>query len=518
MRGMRGIISKLSVAGRFNIISLIILVAGMLGIGSWVQRQIGEGIIHGTGHTTSLYVGSFVVPALQGLASGSPLSSEQVAALDAYFQAPALREQIPAFKIWGPDGVVLYATDPGVIGRRYPIEERLARAWRGETSTRISNLEAGGNIAERPLAKNLLETYSPLYVGDATQVAAVVVFYQQVDQLRQEIAAAQTWSWVLVAGAMAIIYLLLRGFVQRASNTIVAQQTLLSADVVRLQELLAQNQELSDHLRRASEGVATITERFLRRLSAELHDGPAQDLSLALLYFDLANGASTAAASTAAASTVAASTVAASTAAASTAAASTAAASTVAPAGGSIPSPEARTHVLVQQALQRALSELRAIATGLGIPELEHLSLSAAIERAVGSHEQRTGMSVRLSMGDLPGATAESIKLTSYRLIQESLTNAYRHAGGRGQAVDVQVEGGDLILSISDEGPGFDTTRAIDDSKHLGISGMRERVQAEGGSYRLESAPDRGTHIVACLPLKTEEEVHGGEDSHPDRG
>ena len=493
MRGMRGIISKLSVAGRFNIISLIILVAGMLGIGSWVQRQIGEGIIHGTGHTTAMYVGSLVAPALQGLASGSPLSSERVAALDAYFQAPALREQIPDFKICGPDGVVLYATDPGVIGRRYPIEERLARAWRGETSTRISNLEAGGNIAERPLAKNLLETYSPLYVGDATQVAAVVVFYQQVDQLRQEIAAAQTWSWVLVAGAMAIIYLLLRGFVQRASNTIVAQQTVMSADVVRLQELLAQNQELSERLQRASEGVATITERFLRRLSAELHDGPAQDLSVALLYFDSANGASTAAASTAAASTVA-------------------------PAGGSIPSPEARAHVLVRQALQRALNELRAISSGLGIPELEHLSLSATIERVVRSHEQRTGTSVRLSMGDLPGDTAESLKLTSYRLVQEALANAYRHAGGRGQAVDVQVGGGDLILSVSDEGPGFDTSQIIDGSKHLGIAGMRERLRAEGGSFELESAPGRGTRIVACLPLKTEVEVRGGQDPRPDSG
>ena len=503
MRGMRGIISKLSVAGRFNIISLIILVAGMLGIGSWVQRQIGEGIIHGTGHTTAMYVGSLVAPALQGLASGSPLSSERVAALDAYFQAPALREQIPDFKICGPDGVVLYATDPSVIGRRYPIEERLARAWRGETSTRISNLEAGGNIAERPLAKNLLETYSPLYVGDTTQVAAVVVFYQQVDQLHQEIAAAQTWSWVLVAGAMAIIYLLLRGFVQRASNTIVAQQTVLSADVVRLQELLAQNQELSERLQRASEGVATITERFLRRLSAELHDGPAQDLSLALLYFDSANGASTAAASTVAAST---------------AAASTAAASTVAPAGGSIPSPEARAHVLVRQALQRALNELRAISSGLGIPELEHLSLSATIERVVRSHEQRTGTSVRLSMGDLPGDTAESLKLTSYRLVQEALANAYRHAGGRGQAVDVQVGGGDLILSVSDEGPGFDTSQIIDGSKHLGIAGMRERLRAEGGSFELESAPGRGTRIVACLPLKTEVEVRGGQDPRPDSG
>jgi len=125
---------------------------------------------------------------------------------------------------------------------------------------------------------------------------------------------------------------------------------------------------------------------------------------------------------------------------------------------------------------------------------------------------------VRLSMGDLPGDTAESLKLTSYRLVQEALANAYRHAGGRGQAVDVQVGGGDLILSVSDEGPGFDTSQIIDGSKHLGIAGMRERLRAEGGSFELESAPGRGTRIVACLPLKTAVEVRGGQDPRPDSG
>jgi signal transduction histidine kinase len=82
----------------------------------------------------------------------------------------------------------------------------------------------------------------------------------------------------------------------------------------------------------------------------------------------------------------------------------------------------------------------------------------------------------------------------------------------------VQVGGGDLILSVSDEGPGFDSSQIIDGSKHLGIAGMRERLRAEGGSFELESAPGRGTRIVACLPLKTEVEVRGGQDPRPDSG
>jgi len=477
MSRVQGFLSGLSVAGRFKVISLVILVAGLIGIGSWMQRQIGEGIVHGTGHTTALYVGSLIAPALQGLTAGSPLSSERMATLDSYFQAPALREQIPSFKIWGPDGVVLYATDPGVIGRRYPVEDRLARAWRGETTAGISNLEAAENAAERPLAKNLLETYSPVYVGDATHVVAVAEFYQRVDELRQEIAVAQAWSWVLVAGAMLAIYLLLGGIVQRASDTILEQQVRLSDQVVRLQELLAQNQDLTERERRASERVVTISERFLRRISAELHDGPAQDLSLALLWFDAGDSASAAGASAAA------------------------------PAGSGLPAPQVRADALIRQALERALNEVRDISSGLGIPELYHLALSSAIERAVFAHEQRTGTSVRFCRGELPAEVADSTKLTSYRLIQESLANSFRHGGGRGQALDARVDGGVLILTLSDEGPGFDLTQVIDSTKHLGIAGMRERLQAEGGSFHIESAPGRGTQIVARLPLRTEAEV-----------
>ena len=475
MLRVQGLIRKkrLSLAGRFKVGSLTILVLCVLGIGSWVQREVGNGIISGTVQTTAPYLGGLLAPALQGHSKGSPLSSDAVAELDKHFRGTALNKTILALRIWGPDGLVLYDTNPSNVGRVFPMEERLARAWRGQTTGRISALKSAENVAERPVAKTMLETYTPVYQGGSTEVAAVAEFYQPVDALSRDMAIARMWTWVLVTAAMVIIYYLLIGFVERASNTIRVQQTVLSEQVVHLQELLAQNLESSERLQRSAERRTGIFEQFLRRLSADLHDGPAQDLSLALLWLDSADIENP----------------------------------VVSPDGSisSSAAPAQRALELVHSALHRALNELRALSSGLGIPQLDGLSLSATIERAVRADEERTGTTVRLSVGDLPEKVAESTKLIAYRLIQEGLSNTFRYAGGLGQAVDARADGCDLIISISDEGPGFDPT-VIDTTKHLGLSGMRERVQAVGGSFQIESAPGCGTRIVACFPCRTEEE------------
>src|SRR5690606_33486264 len=70
------------------------------------------------------------------------------------------------------------------------------------------------------------------------------------------------------------------------SNTVRNQQRTLADQVTRLTELLRQNDELNARVRGAAARTAALNERFLRRFSAELHDGPAQDISLALLRLD----------------------------------------------------------------------------------------------------------------------------------------------------------------------------------------------------------------------------------------
>ncbi|MGE5603733.1 MAG: sensor histidine kinase, partial [Nitrososphaerales archaeon] len=396
-------LGRLSLAQRFGLASLVILILGLAGIGFWVQREIEAGIIHGTASTTALYVESFVEPQLRELAQGRTISPEHLQTLANLLHDTPLGKQIVAFKLWGPNGFVLYDTDRTSIGKSFPVEPRLAQAWQGQTTSRISGLESDENASERPLADQLLETYSPVHASnsdrsDSGRVIAVAEFYQKVDVLQNDIAVAQRLSWFVVAAAMLVIYLLLSGFVRSASNTIQGQKSALTAQVAQLRELLVQNQKLSEQVQRSAARTTAINERFLRRIGAELHDGPAQDLGLALLRLDPGTGD-----------------------------------------GGSL-SEDANDGCTdnlapVRAAVSHALSEIRGISAGLALPELKHLTLPDSIRRATHGHERRTGSAVSVSLEALPEDAPLAVKITAYRVIQEALTNAFRHAGGAGQRV-----------------------------------------------------------------------------------
>jgi signal transduction histidine kinase len=107
---------------------------------------------------------------------------------------------------------------------------------------------------------------------------------------------------------------------------------------------------------------------------------------------------------------------------------------------------------------------------------------------------------VDLICTNLPAQAPPDCKLTLYRVLQESLTNAFRHAGGAGQAVRVSLDDGMLVAEIIDQGPGL---RPVSDGSddHMGISGMRERVECLGGEFVIDSSPGVGTRIRARIPL-----------------
>jgi signal transduction histidine kinase len=139
---------------------------------------------------------------------------------------------------------------------------------------------------------------------------------------------------------------------------------------------------------------------------------------------------------------------------------------------------------------------------------LDELGLAAAIENCVDHWRQRlprTHFSLTIR-GDLL-ALHESLTLTVYRLIQEGLTNIYKHAGAR--QVDILVERRDtdrtgtdeLVLTVTDDGRGMDPASH---TMGFGLSGMRERVEMAGGTFLLESAPGRGMSFSATLPADGE--------------
>jgi len=461
--------SRFSLAQRFMLTNLVVMVSGMLGIGWWVGQQIEAGVLHRTGATTALYVSGFVTPLLQELEQADTMTPEHTAALSNLLQDTALGRQIVAFKVWNNQGRVLYSSNPESIGQVFAIHEDLARAWRGEVTSEISDLTHEENILERQGASELLETYSPVFLQDSDRVIAVAEFYQKVDDLQAEIAGAQRSSWLIVGGATLLMYLLMAGYMQRASDTIGRQQRKLGNQVQQLTELLKQNASLHERVRRAAARTTALNERFLRRISAELHDGPAQYLGLVLLRLDDVIDRCT---------------------------------------GCAECRQSAEDLDEIQNALHTALDEVRSISAGMGLPQLNSLTLAATVARAVRTHEQRTGTMVSMDLAGLPDQEILPIKITIYRLIQEALNNAYRHAGGVGQRVQVRCTEGNLYVEVSDQGPGFNPPQTTEWGNHIGLAGMRERVESLGGLFQITSEPGCGTTVKVRLTLQTMEDDH----------
>ena len=123
-----------TLAQRFMLASLVILIVGMLGIGVWVGNEIKNGVIHRTGATTALYVDSFVAPLLQELGTTGTLSPQHNEQLSKLLQDSSMGQQIVTFRVWDPAGKVIYSTDKTALGKTFPVKEGLARAILGQVS------------------------------------------------------------------------------------------------------------------------------------------------------------------------------------------------------------------------------------------------------------------------------------------------------------------------------------------------------------------------------------------------
>ncbi len=453
---------SLNLAQKFNIICLLILLMSMLALGWWVGRSIRVSVINRTAATTSLYVENFIIQQLQELGDNEWLSDVRISEIERLLATTPLGEEIVDIKIWGPDGHLVYGEG---AGKTFPIKEELSEAWQGKVSSHISNLSDAENEAQREQYKRLIETYTPMRIEGSDQIIAVAEFYQLTNALDQEIFAAQWRSWLLVAGIILLMYLLLVGLVRRGSDTIEQQQKKLQDQVNNLNLLLEQNSELRQRVQRAATRNTTVNERFLRRIGSDLHDGPAQDVSLSVLkLYGLTHH---------------------------------------------LPENQAFHKDLetVQGSLNNALQEMRTIAAGLRLPELNHLSLAEAIQKAVKENEKKTGVKVSLELSTLSEDIALPVKITVYRIIQEALNNAYTHGEGQDSKVSVQQYKENLHLEISDTGPGFDVKSLSKRTERLGIASMRERVESLGGVFSIISRIGSGTIVIAHLPINPDREI-----------
>lgn len=139
----------------------------------------------------------------------------------------------------------------------------------------------------------------------------------------------------------------------------------------------------------------------------------------------------------------------------------------------------------------------RRITEDLRPSALSHLGLVATLEILAREFGERSGVVVHCALQ--PVSLAPPCELTAYRLAQEAVNNLSKYAGARNVWLSLAPQGRQVEVSVRDDGIGFDT-RTLDASAN-GLVGMRYRVEAEGGTLSVVSAPGQGTLIRALLPL-----------------
>ena len=460
--------NRLSFSRQFLLAIVAVLALGGMVIGTWISHLIETNAVNRTAAISAVYLESMSVAKLQQWTRNGTVDETTHEDLDQLFIDGPLHREVLRFKLWDANGRIDYSNDHAQIGHVFPVRGRLAAAFAGTIQAQISNLREIDNLPEEINWNQLLEIYVPIRSTTDGRVYAVAEFYLSVEKLKQDIRAAQQRSWGLVALSTMAVYLLLYGLVRRANDTIIEQQRDLRQQLQQLRTVLDENEGMREQLREAGISTTSLNEEFLIRIAADLHDGPAQTIAFALMRFD--EFAATCR-------------------------------------NSPLTQAEEKELSSIKNALQSSLRDVRKISSGLSIPGLNEMSLAHAAQRAVHDFEHLSGQSVKTEIDGTLDKAPLAVKITVYRLLQESLTNCWRHAPGGSPQVQVQHIDGQIMVAITDHGAGFDPHAAAVGGR-LGLAFMRERVRLLGGIFELESTPGRGTSVRVRLPLSTEEIIH----------
>jgi len=156
--------------------------------------------------------------------------------------------------------------------------------------------------------------------------------------------------------------------------------------------------------------------------------------------------------------------------------------------------------------VDQAIDQVREMSLDLRPASLDVLGLETALRAYTERQAARAGLSVDFRSSLNGERLSPTLETVCFRLVQEALTNVLRHARARHCSVSLSRDLDSVRVSVGDDGAGFDVTDVWDRAlrgEGFGLLGMRERVLLFGGQIEVDSAPGRGTMIMARFPLST---------------
>lgn len=448
---------NLSLSKQFVLASIAVLLPGMMLTGLWISAKVREAVVRNTAAATVVSMDDLLAPLVVEISKNGELSVASRVVLDTLLTQVRTDRRIISMKVWKLDGTVIYSSFKDVVGQKFELSKNFNIAAAGGIGADFDDDPHLEDAEERRSGLKLLEVYAPVRDPTTRRVTAISEFYVNGNQLSDDVASASFESWLFVCVVAGSMLGLLSLIAANGGRTIAEQRQQLLFQVSELQDLLKQNETLQSRLRQANEEVSSINETVLRRVGADLHDGPAQKLSYAVLrlshlkrLFQKGSAGSK--------------------------------------------SVDNMGHILVD-----TLADVRRMSGGLVLPELKEKNLVQSIEQAIAAHEDYTGTKVTRTLGENVQDSSLALRTCAYRLVQEGLTNAFKHAGGKGQTVNL-IMATDITLEISDSGPGI-VMSAANQVDRFGLRGMQARVEALSGVLTFKNKPGGGSVVRAIFPL-----------------
>jgi signal transduction histidine kinase len=438
----------------------LIMVAVMIVAGYAITSIVSRDAVRGTAVSSALFLQAIMGEHVAPLVGQGRFSGDAVDELNALFATESFRQRFPYLEIWSPDATVIYSNSPSLIGQQFPAPAGLRRALTGEVAAEYTDLTAGEHTI-RGFERSFLEIYVPLRASDGS-VVAVAEIHEAAEPLEAQLRRLTTITWAIVAGSTLLIGVSLFGVVRRGGRKIEEQERDLRDRVDEAERRAAENRELRDRVRKASVRVSELNEGFLKRIGADLHDGPTQLLSLSVLQ-----------------------------------------ASALRERHDRDTTDDGFATLL--QTLDEATQDIRGISRGLLVAETADETLLSVLERARHAHEIRTGVKVDASFEGLAVVLPPVITSCAYRFVQEGLTNAHRHSGGGSQAVSGRLVDGELTLVVENEIAHAGSPRAVRPEHGLGLVGLTSRAETIGGRVTFERPG--GSHARLEMTINIHDDI-----------
>ncbi len=296
--------------------------------------------------------------------------------------------------------------------------------------------------------------------GNVTHQILKTEFPEPLDQVYEKLYSVGSWEGELVH------------WTREGKRLVVASRQVLQRDaqgrtigILEINRDITPRKEAEEALRNLSARLLQLQDEERRRIARELHDSMGQSLAALVIHLS-AVSAKVAAVDPAAADLL-------------------------------------REAILLSQ---KASDETRTLSYLLYPPTLDYAGLRSALEWYIEGFTQRSKVNVELKVSLGPNRLPEIVERTLFRIVQESLTNIFRHSGSDSASVQIAGQSGIVRLEVADNGKGIPdailtTLNSSGGQLGVGIRGMRERVRQLGGWLQIKSRPN-GTTIIVTLSVK----------------